>query len=139
MTFRASRQESVSPVRCRISLHPSTFGGSERMDYEPQSIRLLSFLFFLFSFSRAHVILFPASFGNTYASVPYRALLDSPGSISFSLWNICCSSSRDDLCCFCPLSVSTWSRALGHQPCQSCNICPIFLIELLSRFKIGLQ
>jgi len=107
-------------LRCRISLLSpfNHLSGSERI--RPRTLVLsfcLRVLFFFFPldpchFSSLHAWVIPSTL---YLTELFLTRL-APWFLFF-LWNICCSSSRDVLCCFCPLCfdmVSCTPLGVGH-------------------------
>lgn len=108
---------------CALSYQPAFILQSSRRigknsTTNPSPVVLPSFSFFLFWGAGSMSLSSLQAWVIPFSPLPYRTLLDSPGSIvSFFLWNICCSPSRDVLCCFCPLCfdlVSCTPLGIGH-------------------------
>lgn len=108
----------------------------KNLDHEPPSFLAAFFFFFLVRcrYLPCKALVIPM--------LPYLTELRLAWlpSFLFSLWNICCSSSRDALCCLCSLSqvscTSSWASAMSVLHCLSIGV---FLIELLPPFPDGLS
>lgn len=88
-------------------------GGSEGIRPRTLVLFILGSISFLFFFLWTHANLFPASLGNSLLAVPYRALLDSPGSVVSFFCGIFAVRLPGIPSVASAHSVSTWSRALS--------------------------